>query len=203
MKAEMRRNALRRYLVLRVKIVEFLDIGALRQELTAQRVKVLTPVGRVSSDFGDSLRTVQLSWLALLIDKNGMNAIELWRELFPKHSAQIEETWERIKPMWDVIRAFRDKAGFHADKPFAFFRARSLVVEKQEELASAIDDFQKLLRTILKAEASELPDLKQAVDDFLDELDSENKRKYDRPEFMRYLLLPSTPKASLHPKPQK
>jgi hypothetical protein len=190
-KAEMRKHALRRYLVLRVKIVEFFDMGALRQGLKNEQFTVPTPVGRISSDFADSLRTVQLSWLALLIDKNGMNAIELWKELFPKHISQIEEVWDRIEPMWDVIRTFRNKAGFHADKPLAFFKARSRIIDEQKNLAAAIDDFQKLLRTILKAEASELPDFGHAVDDFLDELDAKSKRKYDRAEFKRYLLLPS------------
>ena len=85
MNAEMRKQALRRYLVFRVKVVEFFDIGALRQGVKTQQFSVPTPVGRVSSDFADSLRTVQLSWLALLIDKSngGMHAIKLWSELFP------------------------------------------------------------------------------------------------------------------------
>ena len=62
------------------------------------------------------------------MDKNGMDAIKLWTELFPKYRQEIKETWARINPAWDIIRTFRDGAGFHADKPRAFFKARLDVV---------------------------------------------------------------------------
>src|SRR5437016_3570715 len=112
MNAEMRKHALRRYLVFRMKVVEFLDIGAMRQNLRQGNLSVPNPVGRIPSDFAESLRTAQLSWFALLIDKNGLDAIKLWIELFPKHKKEIQETWGRIKSAWEIIRVFRDRAGF-------------------------------------------------------------------------------------------
>jgi hypothetical protein len=195
MNAEMRKHAIRRYLVFRVKVIEFFDMDALRQGLTAGRFTVPTPVGRISTDFADSLRTVQLSWLALLVDKSkdGMDAIELWSELFPKHKTQIKEAWARMEPTWNTIRAFRDKAGFHADKPLAFFKARNEVLVHEQEVTAAIEEFQNLLRVILKAEADELPDLGQAVGDFLDDLEVKLQVRYDRAEFDRYLMLPNRP----------
>jgi hypothetical protein len=191
MNAEMRKHALRRYLVLRVKIIEFLDIGALRQGLKAQQLAVPNPVARTPADFADSLRTVQLSWLALLIDKSrdGMDAIKLWSELFPTRMPEIQVVWNRIEQSWNLIRAFRDKAGFHADKPPAFFKARHEVLASH--VATAIEEFQNLLRIILHAEATELPDLEQAVDDFLDEMEVQLHSRYDRAEFKRYLMLPN------------
>jgi hypothetical protein len=194
MNADMRKAALRRYLVLRVKLIEFFDIGALRQGLEAQQFTVTTPVGRISSDFAASLRTVQLSWFAVLVDKSkgGMDAIKLWSELFPKHKTQIQEVWARIEPTWNIIRTFRDKAGFHADKPLAFFKARNDVLAHQQALAAAMEEFRVLLGIILRAEAEELPDLEQAVDDFLDELEVELQIQYDRTQFKRYLIIPKT-----------
>jgi hypothetical protein len=191
MNAEMRKHALRRYLVFRVKVIEFFDIGALRQGLNAQQFAVPSPVGRISSDFAAGLRTVQLSWFALLVDKSkdGLDAINLWSGLFPKHKTQIQEVWARIEPTWNIIRAFRDKAGFHADKPTAFFKARNDVLRQKEAVAAAIEEFRQLLGVILKAEAEELPDLGQAVDDFLDELEGKLQARYDRAEFKRYLML--------------
>jgi hypothetical protein len=118
-----------------------------------------------------------------LIDQNGMDAIKLWSELFPKHTKEIKETWARIKPAWEVIRTFRDRAGFHADKPRAFFRARHEVTAHQQELMVTLDDFRKLFSIIPHAEQSELPDLAEAVDEFLDEMEAERNSKYDRPEF--------------------
>ena len=175
MNGEMRKHALRRYLVFRVKVVEFLDLGAMRQKLLRGNLSVPNPVGRKPSDFADSLRTVQLSWFALLIDKNGMDA---------------EETWDRIKSAWEIIRSFRDRAGFHADKPRAFFKARHEVIAQTQKVGEALDDFQKLFRTILHAEATELPDFPQAVDEFLDDMEKDVGAPFNRKEFKRYLIIP-------------
>ena len=189
MHAQMRKDALRRYLVFRVKMIEMLDIALLRQTAAAGNISVPNPVDRLSKDFADSLRTSHLSWFALMIDKNGMDVIKLWSELFPKHRNQINETWARIKPAWDIIRGFRDKAGFHADQPRAFFKARFEVVAYQKEVTVALDDFRRLCITILHAETAELPDFTNAVDEFLTEMEAERCSKYDRAEFKRYLMI--------------
>ncbi len=83
-----------------------------------------TPVGRTQDDFAWSLRTVVLSWFAIVIDKNEMNVIELWKDLCPRHKPEIERVWSEIEPVWLVLRTFRDRAGFHGDKPRRFFEAR-------------------------------------------------------------------------------
>jgi hypothetical protein len=190
MNAQMRKEALRRYLVFRVKTIEMLDIAAVRQAAAGGKLSVPNPVGRLPKDFADSLRTPHLSWFALLIDKNGMDAIKLWRELFHQHRREIDETWIRIQPVWDtVIRNFRNKAGFHADKPKAFFKARHEVIAQQEKVTQAVEDFNRLFKKILIAEKTELPDFPKAVDDFLDEMEAEHHSKYDRAEFKRYLMI--------------
>jgi hypothetical protein len=123
MNAEMRKHALRRYLVLRVKIIEFLDIGALRQGLKAQQLAVPNPVARTPADFADSLRTVQLSWLALLIDKSrdGMDAIKLWSELFPTHMPEIQVVWNRIEQSWNPHSRFSGQSRFSRGQAPRFF----------------------------------------------------------------------------------
>jgi hypothetical protein len=191
---EMRKHALRRYLVLRVKLVEFFDFASLRQNLNEGKTAVATPVNRLSSDFVGSIRTVQLSWLALLIDKSkdGMDAINLWSQLFPKHEEEINKVWRRIEPAWDIIRTFRDKAGFHADKPIAFFKARHGISKHRQVITDAITEFQELLRFILKAEMTELPDLEQETDEFLDEMRDNHDFNPNRDEFKRYLMIPNT-----------
>jgi hypothetical protein len=188
----MRRRKLHQYLVFRVKVIELFDINALGQALTNRQISVPTNVGRQPSDLADSLRTVQLSWFSILIDqsRDGMNVFKLWSELFPLLKGKIEEVWENIQPTWETLRGFRDKAGFHADKPMAFFDARSRIVQHDENIAKALGAFQNLLLTVLKAEKTALPDLAEAVDDFLDELEADHNRKYDRAEFKRYLMLP-------------
>jgi len=190
---EMRRQRLREYLVFRVKLIEFLDIVGLWRLLKERSVSSKTPVPRTCRDFADSLRTPLLSWFALFIDKNGMNVIELWKELFPSHSAEIDAAWNRMKPAWDILRTFRDRAGFHGDKPLRFFNARReiLVRQNRELIDQALVEFQKLQVKILAAESSELRDLPQAVDEFLTELETDHGHShYNRQEFKRYLMIP-------------
>ena len=189
---------MRRYVVFRVKAIEFLDIGALRQALNKGEVVPSTPVGRIPRDFADSLRTVQLSWFAIFIDKSkdGMDVIKLWKELFPKYKTQIEEAWARMEPAWHVVRRFRDKAGFHADKPSAFFKARREIIEQQEAVTAVVEEFGRLLSLLLNAEPTELPDLEEATEGLLAELEAKQGGRYKRDEFKRYLMLPNTSKAN-------
>ena len=76
--ATLRKAFLRRYLVYRVKAIEFFDLSAVRQGLLAHKITVPTPVGRTNDDFVAGLRTVLLSWMALFIDKSkdGMDVLE-------------------------------------------------------------------------------------------------------------------------------
>lgn len=186
---QMRRDALRRYIVFRIKAVKFLDLGALWQALKRKEISVYTPVGRTQDDVLWSMRTVILSWFALFIDKNGMNVIELWRELFPTHKSKIDEVWSEIEPVWAVVRTFRDRAGFHADKPRLFFAARAGVVGRVEETTVAIEKFKGLFKKLLRAEKTELPELSSVVDEFLDELDK-NGVQYGKPRdlFKRHYM---------------
>jgi hypothetical protein len=90
------------------------------------------------------------------------------------------------------VRAFRDRAGFHADKPRLFFEARGDVIAQIDDVVTAIYRFEQLFRTLLKAEASELPELGAVVDEFLDELDSGGIR-YEQPRQQfktHYMFLP-------------
>jgi len=80
---EMRKAYLRRYLVYRVKAVEFFDLSAIRQALLNKRISVPTPVGRRNEDFVAGLRTVLLSWMAVFIDKNGMDVIPPMEGIIP------------------------------------------------------------------------------------------------------------------------
>src|SRR5215813_14002365 len=96
--AKMRKAYLRRYLVYRVKAIEFLDLAAIRQALLAEQIAIPTPVGRRNDDSLAGLRTVLLSWMALFIDKSkdSMNVIPLWKELFPQLKTEIDRAWKHM-----------------------------------------------------------------------------------------------------------
>lgn len=191
MNAPLRKSALRRYLVFRVKAVEMMDMYMLHQSAAPGALAVPNPGGRMPKDFAESLRAPLLSWFALLIDNNAVDVISLWRELFPKHRNEIETTWARIQPAFEILRDFRDRVGFHADKPRPFFLARRAIIANQEMLDKAVGDFRTLFFTLVAAEASELPDLEPEVDEFLDAVESELRVKYDRAELKRYLAIRS------------
>ena len=188
---EMRKSALRRYVVFRVKAIEFLDLGGLHQGLLNGNVKPYPPF-RSAANMADSLRTVLLSWFALFVDKNGMNVIELWKQVFPQHAKLVQEAWAKMEPTWPVLRDFRNRAGFHADKPPKFFGARHTLRLEIKHVEAAMLEFEKLFKFFLKAEANELRDLEEALDALLDELEKAHGSTFKREQFKAYTMIPDT-----------
>ena len=188
---EMRKAALRRYIVFRVKAIEFLDLGGLHQGLLNGNVKPYPPF-RSAAHMADSLRAILLSWFALFVDKNGMNVIELWPQVFPQHSKLVQEAWAKMEPTWPILREFRDRAGFHADKPLRFFGARHRLRLEIKQVEAAMVEFEKLFKFFLKAEAKELPEFEAALDDLLDELERAHGSTFKREQFKAYAMIPDT-----------
>jgi hypothetical protein len=196
---EMRKHALRRYVVFRVKLIEFLDIHASWQAFKSEEFVPITPVSRTAADFAAALRTVQLSWFSIFIDKSkdGMDVIKLWKELFPDRELVIEQAWAQMEPAWGTLRRFRNKAGFHADKPLAFFRARESILTEWNVIITALEAFKQLAMQFLKDEAKELPELESVVDDLLDDLEENQARHFSRDEFKKYLMIPNSDKGKV------
>jgi hypothetical protein len=196
---EMRKSALRRYVVFRVKAIEFLDLNALRQSLKDQKLANLSvplpsfPPSRPPVFVSDSVRTVVLSWFCLFIDqsKDGMDVIKLWCDLFPQHAKRIRDSWAMMEPAWPILREFRDRAGFHADKPLKFLTARHRLRSNGDQVMAAVLEFYKLLKFILSVEATELPDLEEGLDSLLDEMEQKHGDKYKREQYKAYLMIPN------------
>ena|ERR1700687_3899083 len=185
---EMRKSALRRYIVFRVKAIEFLDLGGLHQGLMNGNVKSYPPF-RSADDMAGSLRTVLLSWFALFVDKNGMDVIRLWKEVFPKHAKRVQDAWAKMEPTWIVLREFRNRAGFHADKPLRFFGARHRLRKEIKQVEAAMIEFENLFKFFLNAEETELPEMEKELDSLLDELEKKHGSKFKRAEFKRYVMV--------------
>jgi hypothetical protein len=188
---EMRKAALRRYVVFRIKAIEFLDLNTLRQTLRGHQINP-APGLRSPTFMSNSLRTVVLSWFALFVDKNGLNVIQLWTTLFPKYAQKVNEAWTRMEPAWSAIREFRDRAGFHADTPKKFFLARHRIQVEAEQLDAAVEEFTTLLRFFLVAEAVELPELEPELDALLDDLQKTHGFPYQKEQFKNYMMLHKT-----------
>jgi hypothetical protein len=194
----LRQSALRKYVVFRIKAMEFLDLNALRNslrwtQLQEHKMSVPLPVFpaiRPPLFVSDSVRTVVLSWFCLFIDKkDGMDVIKLWVGLFPRHAAMINSAWERMQSAWPTLQEFRNRAGFHADKPLKFFSARNKVQRESKKVDAAVAEFEVLLKFFLNAEVDELPDLEGALDTLLDDLEKAHGVLYQRQQLKAYLML--------------
>lgn len=195
----MRKSYMRRYIVFRVKAMEFLDLLVLLNSLHGMGNNATVPIPsfpqfRPARFVADSIRTVVLSWFCVFIDKSkdGMDVIALWSEVFPKHKSRIQTAWKGMEPAWEVLRTFRDSAGFHADKPMKFFAARLEVRTKfDSQINAALREFETLFKFLLKAEESELKDeLEPALDSLLGDLEKKHKGlNYQREQFKSYLMI--------------
>lgn len=188
---EMRRFAIRRYIVFRVKAVEFLDLAVVHERLISGNIKPDPPF-RLPDHVADSLRTVLLSWFALFVDKNGMDVIKLWKGIFPKHAQRVEQAWARMQPIWPVLREFRDKAGFHADEPPKFFGARHRLRSEIKQVEATMVEFENLFKFFLKAEGNELPELEKELDSLLDDLEKKHRCSFNRGAFKAYMMIPDS-----------
>jgi len=192
---------MRRYVVFRVKAIEFLDLIALRNslrdpQLASSKVPLPSfPPLRPPIFVSDSVRTVVLSWFCLFIDKSkdGLNVIDLWSAVFPQHATRAQAAWKRMEPAWGTLRDFRNRAGFHADSPLRFFGARHKLRLHGAKVELAIKEFEQLFKFFLKAEGKELPELEGALDSLLDDLEKEHSgATFQREQFKAYLLIPDT-----------
>lgn len=187
----MRKSPLRQYVAFRVKAIEFLDLNGLHQGLINGKVKPY-PLFRSAGDMAGSLRTVLLSWFALFVDKNGMDVIKLWKEVFPQHAKRVQDAWAKMEPTWPVLREFRNRAGFHADRPLKFFGARHRLRSEIKQAEVAMAEFEKLFKFFLKAEETELPELGKELDSLLDELEKKHRSAFKRVEFKTYMMIPDS-----------
>lgn len=65
---EMRKSALRRYVLFRIEAMEFLDLNTLRNTLNANQIDPV-PHLRPALFMSDSVRTVVLCWFALFVTR--------------------------------------------------------------------------------------------------------------------------------------
>ena len=69
---------LRQYVVARIKLIEFLDVASMRQLLRSGQVEIPVPFPRPAEHFAETLRTVQRSYLPVLVEKGGLDILSLW-----------------------------------------------------------------------------------------------------------------------------
>jgi hypothetical protein len=96
----MRKDALRRYLIYRMKLTELIHLHLLWCALHEGAFVPENILDHDGEDFALSVRTAFLGWLCTILDQSsdGLNVFDLWRLLFPKHREKIENMWAEIAP---------------------------------------------------------------------------------------------------------
>jgi hypothetical protein len=187
----MRKDALKRYLVYRLKLVELIHLSILWTALNDEQFVPDNMMGQSGRDFAQSIRTVMLSWFCTIVDQtsDGLSVVRVWRELFPRHRKRIDRLWKEIEPHWVVLRTFRDKCGFHADTPRNYFSARQEVIDNPQ-VARALQDFLELSTFLLRREEQELSDFVPEVEQFFLDFELESTSRFNRDALKRLLILP-------------
>jgi hypothetical protein len=185
----MRRDALRRYLVFRMKLIEVFHFSLLWAPLSRERFVPENVMGHQGRDFAASVRTAMLGWFCTIVDQSdgGLNIFHIWRELFPKHRKRIDRLWKEIEPHWQILRTFRDKCAFHADTPRNYFAAKQKILDNPQ-VAKAVQDFLDLTKFFINKEDEELPDFVPEVEACLLDVELEFDLSINR-ESMRELLI--------------
>jgi hypothetical protein len=187
----MRKDALRRYFVFRMKLMELIHFHLLWRALDRNEFFPDNVMGHDGADFSNSVRIASISWFCTVVDctGGGLNAFDVWLQLFPRHQREIEAVRSEVDTDLGVLREFRDRCGFHADTPKKYWRARHGIVGKPQ-LEEALQKFVSLATFLIKNESEELPEFSHEVEEFLLEYESEFKTTVNRESFKRMLILP-------------
>jgi hypothetical protein len=190
----LRKDALRRYLLYKMKLIELIHFHLLWLALNRQKFAPENTLGHDGSDFSNSVRTAALAWFCTMVDQSngGLNVFKLWHTLFPKHRKRIDRVWNQVQSEWEVLRNFRDRCAFHADTPQNYFRAKQRMLESEEKVrvVKALNTFMKLAVFLLKRDPEELPDFVPEVEEFLLDFELKFDAHFKRDSFKRLLILP-------------
>jgi hypothetical protein len=108
----------------------------------------------------ETLRTVAMAWFSTIVDKNGLNIFPLWEKMFPQYQRRIALYRAAIQPELDLLRAFRDRAAFHAEPVFSkFFAPRKDMYDHIDKIIESIQHFLTLSKFLIKREHTADPDL--------------------------------------------
>jgi hypothetical protein len=190
----MRRDALRRYFVFRMKLIELFHLHLLWCALVDEQFVPDNVMEHSGRDFAESVRVALLSWYCTFVDRTegGLNVFNVWRELFPAHRDEIERVRQEVEPHWEVLRNFRDRCGFHADTPRNFFLAKQQMLDTAKETSNAVQDFLDLAKLLINSEEAELPDFVPEVETFCLDFELEGNRGINRQALKKLLILPRT-----------
>jgi len=187
----MRRDALRRYFVFRMKLIELFHFHSLMDDLANEKFVPTNIMDHDGREFAASLRTALLSWYCTIVDQTqgGLNVFNVWRELFPRHRDEIARVRLEVEQHWEALRNFRDKCGFHADTPRNYFLAKQNLLSNPQTV-KAMQDFLDLAKMLVLREEEELPDFVDEVETCVLDLELTEGLRVRRETLKKLLILP-------------
>jgi len=172
---------LRRYAVFRIKLIELLHLTALTRDISSALYCPTNTLGHEARHFSDTLYGLTISSFISITDPNGTDVKPIWLILFPKHSRAIERIWtSNITPGWKVMKAFRDSAGFHGDKPQKYFAARLSLATGGAAVIKAPDSFHSLSACLHRRESKELPEFLAESEQLLLGVEIRHRKSFNR-----------------------
>jgi hypothetical protein len=188
---QLRRDALRRYFVFRMKLIELFHFHLLFSALLDEQFIPKNVMEHEGRDFAYTVRTALVSWYCTIVDRTdgGLNIFNVWRELFPKHRDEIEQMRAKVEPDWKILKNFRDKCGFHADTPRHYFLAKQKLLDNVQVVQS-MREFLDLAMKLMKLEDTELVDFVPEVETTILDLELEGACKVSRDAMKKMLILP-------------
>ncbi len=160
------------YLVYRVKLNELIHLNFLFDDLNRKE----SVSGLDAKVVAETLRTAVIAWFCTIVDKRGLNIFDLWIRIYPQYQKRIRLVRLAIYPHVQLIRAFRDKAAFHAERNFSdFLKPRLELLKETKPIVKALQHFLKLAEFLMRREEVAIPRLSSRLLDVI--LDTELKLK--------------------------
>ena len=153
-----RANAGRQYVVYLLKLMEVLHLTLLSLYLSDTGACPDNDLGHGVDQFKETLLGATVNaFMAISDSPNSTNIRMIWKQLYPKHARAIDRIWNRsISPGESVMKAYRDQAGVHGDRPHKYFVGKLGLFKDQKQVLTALDAFYGLFICLLKRQAKEM-----------------------------------------------
>jgi hypothetical protein len=164
-----RDKAVRQYIVFHLKLMEVLHLTLLSFHLSDTGVSPDNVMGHGVGRFKETLLGATVSaFISIADNPKSTNILDIWKQLYPRHATAIDRIWaRRISAGVSVMKAYRDQAGAHGDRPHKYFAARLALLRDKEQVLMALRTFYELSTCLLKRQAKELPGLASEIEGVL------------------------------------
>jgi hypothetical protein len=164
-----RSRAIEEYVVLRIRANEINRLDYLLKTLSHKRVVLPDDSLYSTSDLADTVRTCFMGWFATLTDRDNraVYAFDCLLNLFPDRRPRIIAVQLSLEACHVELQQFRNNVAFHARSDIAaHFQARMGLQHEdiRLDLVSAINEFGRLMETLIGEETTAIPELPSVLE---------------------------------------